>query len=58
MRPHDTSVLTQMMQVFVYEESDDPVNAGNNGTLKLIKSIPEGNYVTANDLHHLRKEFV
>lgn len=42
MRPHDVTVLSQMMQVFVYEESDDPVNAGNNGTLKLIKCVPEG----------------
>jgi len=29
-----------MLQVFVYEESKDDVNAVKNGTMNLLKSMP------------------
>ena len=47
MGAHTASVVNQTLQVFVYEESADPINAGNNGTLKLIRSLPEGELVSS-----------
>ena len=47
-----------MAQVFVYEECLDVVNAERNGTMNLLKSMPEGTLVNSRDLHLLRKEFI
>jgi len=47
-----------MAQVFVYEECSDVVNAEKNGTMNLLKSMPEGTLVNSRDLHLLRKEFI
>ena len=58
MRTRDLSVLNQMVQVFVYEEDKNDVNSAQNGTMNLLKSMPEGNLVSARDLHILRKEFL
>lgn len=58
MQTHNFSVLNQTQQVFVYEESIEQVNAEKNGTLKLLRILPEGSLVTAKELHTLRKEFL
>ena len=42
----------------MYEEPGETVNACENGTLNLLKILPEGNVVTARELHLLRKEFI
>ena len=55
LRIHDLTVLNQMTQVFVYEERADDVNATRNGTLNLIRTLPEGAIVTAADLNNIRK---
>ena len=58
MKAHDQTVLNQMSQVFVYEESTETVNSAENGTLNLLKTLPEGALVYAKDLHSIRKEFI
>jgi len=47
-----------MAQIFVYEETADPINAAKNGTMNLLRTLPEGTIVTNSDLHNIRREFV
>ena len=47
-----------MSQVFVYEEPAETVNSAENGTLNLLKTLPEGGLVYSKDLHNIRKEFI
>ena len=51
MRRHQANVMNQIGQVFVYEETFDAVNCEKNGTLSLLKKLPEGSPVSAQDLH-------
>ena len=58
LKAHDVSILNQMQQVFVYEEPTETQNSAENGTLNLLKTLPEGSMVFARDLHSIRKEFI
>lgn len=58
LKAHDVTVLNQMQQVFVYEEPTETQNSAENGTLNLLKTLPEGKLVYASDLHSIRKEFI
>ena len=42
MKSHHMTVINQMQQVFVYDEPTDTVNSAENGTLNLLKTLPEG----------------
>ena len=53
------TVLNQMQQVFVYDEpTETAVNSAENGTLNLLKTLPEGQIIYSRDLHCIRREFV
>lgn len=58
MKSHHMTVLNQMQQVFVYDEPTDTVNSAENGTLNLLKTLPEGQILYSRDLHCIRREFV